>query len=289
MSNLWNHLAQFEPIWTCSIDAAAFYAYQDCSHLRYFPWLFLLIMSIHGLLFFIVILFLLLAKPLPSLDLRQLARRLWLPISTLRLFWSHLPSHLYHRHLSQFDLLARRLYHLVVKKNITIFVDVTIILIRNVALATNPNAKVPATFTDSTGPSPNSSSSSAFTAADVETIVTQTGKIIETGRKVGRLFELESLHVLPQSIAAASSPNSHTIQIITILTLVEQRVGGQGTDDGTAGEETLGTSIARDGRLGEDREPTEEGEVTGEIISKNESLNRGRPRLAVHMTNMHPV
>ncbi|GFZ07089.1 hypothetical protein Acr_19g0000260 [Actinidia rufa] len=36
MSNLWNHLAQFEPIWTCPTDAAAFYAYRDRSRLRHF-------------------------------------------------------------------------------------------------------------------------------------------------------------------------------------------------------------------------------------------------------------
>ncbi|GFS41192.1 hypothetical protein Acr_00g0072940 [Actinidia rufa] len=36
MSNLWNHLAQFEPTWTCPTDAAAFYAYRDRSRLRHF-------------------------------------------------------------------------------------------------------------------------------------------------------------------------------------------------------------------------------------------------------------
>ncbi|GFS38386.1 hypothetical protein Acr_00g0057170 [Actinidia rufa] len=36
MSNLWNHLAQFEPTWTCSSNAAAFYAYRDRSRLRHF-------------------------------------------------------------------------------------------------------------------------------------------------------------------------------------------------------------------------------------------------------------
>ncbi|GFS33866.1 hypothetical protein Acr_00g0030980 [Actinidia rufa] len=36
MSNLWNHLAQFEPTWTCPTDAATFYAYRDRSHLRHF-------------------------------------------------------------------------------------------------------------------------------------------------------------------------------------------------------------------------------------------------------------
>ncbi|GFY90849.1 hypothetical protein Acr_07g0010460 [Actinidia rufa] len=36
MSNLWNHLAQFEPTWTCPTDAAAFLAYRDRSRLRHF-------------------------------------------------------------------------------------------------------------------------------------------------------------------------------------------------------------------------------------------------------------
>ncbi|GFZ09189.1 hypothetical protein Acr_20g0009970 [Actinidia rufa] len=36
LSNLWNHLAQFEPIWTYPTDAAAFYAYRDRSRLRHF-------------------------------------------------------------------------------------------------------------------------------------------------------------------------------------------------------------------------------------------------------------
>ncbi|GFZ02188.1 hypothetical protein Acr_15g0007970 [Actinidia rufa] len=36
MSNLWNHLAQFEPTWTCPTDAAAFHAYRDRSRLRHF-------------------------------------------------------------------------------------------------------------------------------------------------------------------------------------------------------------------------------------------------------------
>ncbi|GFZ01374.1 hypothetical protein Acr_14g0010090 [Actinidia rufa] len=36
MSNLWNHLAQFEPTWSCSTDAAAFYVYRDRSRLRHF-------------------------------------------------------------------------------------------------------------------------------------------------------------------------------------------------------------------------------------------------------------
>ncbi|GFZ12935.1 hypothetical protein Acr_23g0013200 [Actinidia rufa] len=36
MSNLWNHLAQFEPTWTCPTDAAVFYAYRDRSRLRHF-------------------------------------------------------------------------------------------------------------------------------------------------------------------------------------------------------------------------------------------------------------
>ncbi|GFY81399.1 hypothetical protein Acr_01g0012080 [Actinidia rufa] len=36
MSNLWNHLAQFEPTWTCSTDDDAFYAYRDRSRLHHF-------------------------------------------------------------------------------------------------------------------------------------------------------------------------------------------------------------------------------------------------------------
>ncbi|GFZ09153.1 hypothetical protein Acr_20g0009610 [Actinidia rufa] len=36
MSSLWNYLAQFEPTWTYSTDAAAFYAYRDRSRLRHF-------------------------------------------------------------------------------------------------------------------------------------------------------------------------------------------------------------------------------------------------------------
>ncbi|GFZ05827.1 nuclear pore anchor [Actinidia rufa] len=68
-----------------------------------------------------------------------------------------------------------------------------------------------AAVTESSGPSLNSSSST-LTAANVETIVTQdprTKKTIGTGHKVGRLFELESLHAPHWSIAAASSSSSH--------------------------------------------------------------------------------
>ncbi|XP_057478592.1 uncharacterized protein LOC130765981 [Actinidia eriantha] len=106
---------------------------------------FLLIMSIYGLLFFITIIFLLLAKPLPSLDLRRLARK----------------TMAYHQHSQpvldtpsgaplqpssqSVGLLAQRLYHLVLKGNIAVFVDVTIILMRIVAPVTNPDAKVPIT------------------------------------------------------------------------------------------------------------------------------------------------
>ncbi|GFY82341.1 hypothetical protein Acr_02g0005810 [Actinidia rufa] len=36
LSNLWDHLTQFEPTWTCPTDAAAFYAYRDLSRLRHF-------------------------------------------------------------------------------------------------------------------------------------------------------------------------------------------------------------------------------------------------------------
>ncbi|GFZ19767.1 hypothetical protein Acr_28g0004720 [Actinidia rufa] len=36
LSNLWNHLVQFEPTWTCPTNAAAFYAYRDRSRLRHF-------------------------------------------------------------------------------------------------------------------------------------------------------------------------------------------------------------------------------------------------------------
>ena len=61
--------------------------------------------------------------------------------------------------------------------------------------------------------------------------------------------------------------------------MVEQRVGGQETNNGAAGGEALGTSMARDVRLGEDRELIEEGEVTGKIISNEGSVKRGMPRL----------
>ncbi|GFY96679.1 hypothetical protein Acr_11g0009850 [Actinidia rufa] len=110
-----------------------------------------------------------------------------------------------------------------------------------------------AAVTDSSGPSPDSSSST-LTIVDVESIVTQvlsctnihssvlsttsadgslmttthtgtistpdltidhtyldprTEKTIRTGRKVGRLFELESLYAPHRSVAAASSSSSH--------------------------------------------------------------------------------
>ncbi|GFZ09661.1 hypothetical protein Acr_21g0002600 [Actinidia rufa] len=58
MSNLWNHLAQFEPTWTCSTDAAAFLPTETDLVSATFSWLFLPIMSIYGLLFYIAILFL---------------------------------------------------------------------------------------------------------------------------------------------------------------------------------------------------------------------------------------
>ncbi|PSS35073.1 Transcription corepressor like [Actinidia chinensis var. chinensis] len=36
ISNLWNHLAQFEPTWTCPTNTAAFHAYRDRSRLCHF-------------------------------------------------------------------------------------------------------------------------------------------------------------------------------------------------------------------------------------------------------------
>ncbi|GFS41122.1 hypothetical protein Acr_00g0072490 [Actinidia rufa] len=156
MSNLWNHLAQFEPTWTCPTDAAfscflnrllttISSLYCHSSH-GSFSWLFLLIMSIYGLLFYIAILFLQLAKLLPNSDMRRLARRLWF-INILSLFWQHLSWH----HLwpppppssSQpvWVPSSKNIYHLVLRRNIVIFVDETLTLMKTVALAPDPNAR----------------------------------------------------------------------------------------------------------------------------------------------------
>ena len=58
-----------------------------------------------------------------------------------------------------------------------------------------------------------------------------------------------------------------------------ERVGGERTNGGAAGGKTLGTSMAWDGRLSDDRGPATEREVTGKIISNNRLVNKGRPRL----------
>ncbi|GFS38918.1 hypothetical protein Acr_00g0060180 [Actinidia rufa] len=141
LSNLWNHLAQFEPTWTCPTDAATFFMPTETDIVSTtFSWLFLPIMSIYGLLFFIAILFLQLAKLSPNSDLRRLARRLWF-ISILSLFWRHLSGRHYNHHLSLFGFLVRKIYHLDLRRNIAAFVDETLTLMKIVALAPSPNAR----------------------------------------------------------------------------------------------------------------------------------------------------
>ena len=54
---------------------------------------------------------------------------------------------------------------------------------------------------------------------------------------------------------------------------------GQETDGGAASGEALGISMAWDVRLAEGKEPVEEGEVTGEIISNKRSVKREHIRL----------
>ncbi|GFY85609.1 hypothetical protein Acr_04g0003470 [Actinidia rufa] len=141
-----------------------------------FSWLFLRIMSIYGLLFFIAIPSLQLVKLLPNSDLRRLARRLWF-ISILSLFWPHLSGHHYSHHLSLFGVLARNICLLDLRSNTAASVDETLTLMKIVALAPSPNERgttnrQPAAVTNSSGPSPDSPSST-LTTADVETIVTQ--------------------------------------------------------------------------------------------------------------------
>ncbi|GFZ00959.1 hypothetical protein Acr_14g0005940 [Actinidia rufa] len=140
LSNLWNHLAQFEPTWTCPTNVAAFYAYRDRSRLCHFLMALPPDYEHIRLLFFIAIHFLQLAKLLPNSDLRRLARRLWF-ISILSLFWRHLSGHHYNHHLSLFGFLARNICHLDLRRNIAAFVDETLTLMKIVALAPSPNAR----------------------------------------------------------------------------------------------------------------------------------------------------
>ncbi|GFS44400.1 hypothetical protein Acr_00g0090110 [Actinidia rufa] len=166
LSNLWNHLAQFEPIWTCPTDAAAFYAYRDRSRLHHF----------------------LMALP-PN--------------------YEHIRASLLHRH--PLPTVGQALSKLKSEKYCSDTHSYEDCHSRSKSKRKGYHNRQTAVVTDSSGPSPDSSSST-LTTADVETIVTQdprTEKTIGTGRKVGRLFELESLHAPHRFVAAASSLSSH--------------------------------------------------------------------------------
>ncbi|GFZ11774.1 hypothetical protein Acr_23g0001590 [Actinidia rufa] len=140
MSNLWNHLTQFEPTWTCPTDAAAFYAYRDRSRLRHF----LMALPpnyehIRASLFH--------RHPLPTVgqalaELRseETRKKTWF-ISILNLFWPHLSGPHYNHHLSLFRVLARKICLLDLRSNTVASVDETLTLMKIVALAPSPNAR----------------------------------------------------------------------------------------------------------------------------------------------------
>ncbi|GFS37269.1 hypothetical protein Acr_00g0051050 [Actinidia rufa] len=132
LSNLWNHLAQFEPTWTC--PTVAFYAYRDRSCLSHF------LMALppdyeH------IRASLLHRHPLPTVgqalaELRseEARKKTMVFISILSLFWRHLSGHHYNHHLSLFGFLARKICHLDLRRNIVAFVDVTLTLMKIVTL-----------------------------------------------------------------------------------------------------------------------------------------------------------
>ncbi|GFY96873.1 hypothetical protein Acr_11g0011790 [Actinidia rufa] len=194
-----------------------------------FSWLFLQIMSIYGHLFFIAIHFLQLAKLLPNLDLRRLARRLWfISISQPVLatpIWAPLqpPSQSVRivalapspnargtttvRLLLSLTLLGRLLTLLLP----TLTTDDVETIVTQVLSRTNLHSSALSTTL---------ADDSLMTTTHTGTINTpdltidhtyldpRTGKTIGTGRKVGRLFELKSLYAPHRSVAAASSSSS---------------------------------------------------------------------------------
>ncbi|GFZ21517.1 hypothetical protein Acr_29g0006790 [Actinidia rufa] len=183
-------LIRFEPTWTCPTDDDAFPAYRDRSRLRHF----------------------LMALP-PN--------------------YEHIRVSLLHRH--PFPTVGQALAELrseETRKKTMVYQHSQPVLATPVWAPLPPPSqsvrskrkgyhnRQTAAVTDSSRPSLDSSSST-LTAANVETIVTQVlsrtnihssalsttsgsanGEIIGIGRKVGRLFELESLHTPHRSIAA---------------------------------------------------------------------------------------
>ncbi|GFY94909.1 hypothetical protein Acr_10g0002940 [Actinidia rufa] len=138
--NLWNHLAQFEPTETCLTDDDAFYAYRDRSRLRHF----LMALSPD---YEHIRASLLHRHPLPAVgqalaELRSEETRkktmvyqhsqpiletpVWAPLQP--------PS-------QSVRVLAQKIYHLDLSRNIAAFVDETLTLMKIVALAPSPNAR----------------------------------------------------------------------------------------------------------------------------------------------------
>ncbi|GFZ02718.1 hypothetical protein Acr_15g0013260 [Actinidia rufa] len=265
MSNLWNHLAQFEPTWTCPTAAAAFLAYRDRS----------------------------LGQALAELRSEETRKKTMVyqhsqPVLAT-LVWAPLPPPSQSVRVPNSKNIpsgSQKKYCSFCRRDTHSYEDCRS---RPKSKRKGYHNRQTAAVTDSFGPSPDSSSST-LTATDVETIVTRvlsrtnihssalsttsgtlpwlfdtaccnhmtsdtslfsithptssvhpihtadgplmttthtgtistpdltvdhtyldprTGKTIGTGHKVGRLFELESLHAPHRSVAAASSSSSH--------------------------------------------------------------------------------
>ncbi|GFZ06671.1 hypothetical protein Acr_18g0008410 [Actinidia rufa] len=177
MSNLWNHLAQFEPTWTCPTDADAFYAYRDRSHLCHF------LMALppdyeH------IRASLLHRHPLPTVG-QALAELRSEETRKKTMVYQHSQACSGHTCLGTSTttfsvcsgVLARKICLLDLRSNTVASVDETLTPMKIVALASSPNARgttIVRLLLSLTllGPSPDFPSST-LTTADVETIVTQ--------------------------------------------------------------------------------------------------------------------
>ncbi|GFZ00956.1 hypothetical protein Acr_14g0005910 [Actinidia rufa] len=135
MSNLWNHLAQFEPTWTCPTDAAAFLTYRDRSRLCHF----------------------LMAFP-PDYEHIRASLLHCHPLPTVGQALAELRSEETRKKTMVYQYDMPRIWWTPRK--------------RKSKRKGYHSRQTAAAVTDSSGPSPDSSSST-LTAADVETIVTQ--------------------------------------------------------------------------------------------------------------------
>ncbi|GFZ08801.1 ATPase E1-E2 type family protein [Actinidia rufa] len=146
LSNLWNHLAQFEPTWTCPIDDDAFYAYRDRSRLRHF----------------------LMALP-PDYEHIRASLLHRHPLPTVGQALAELRSEETRKKTMVYQHSQPKKYCSFCRRDTHSYEDCRS---RSKPKHNGYHNRQTAAVTDSSGPSPDSSSST-LTAADVETIVTQ--------------------------------------------------------------------------------------------------------------------